>query len=189
MKPDVQRELIPRDDTLRLIGALDALKEKLLDASQQWELLDEHGHVPAEPSYAELLQHAADAQDLSRDVLRLAADFARSPHSTKRAGSAVLAHLATAATLSSHAAPHFTETAETALSLSRPFGPTDRTYPENRMVIDHATARAYLRRTSESLRDAAKELTAHLDFHRFFPTPSRQQSPAPAPPRPSARHR
>ncbi|MDF3147083.1 MULTISPECIES: hypothetical protein [unclassified Streptomyces] len=191
MNPDVQREVIPRDDTLRLIDALDVMTAKLLDAAEQWELLDQSGHVPAAPSYAELLQHAADAQDLSRDVLRLAADFARSPHSTNRAGSAVLAHLATAATLSSHAAPHFTETAETALSLSlsRSFGPTDRTYPENRMVIDHATARAYLRRTSESLRDAAKELTAHLDFRRFFPTPSQRQSPAPAPPRPSTRHR
>ncbi|MFJ1551392.1 hypothetical protein [Streptomyces sp. NPDC088246] len=188
MNPDVQRELIPRDETLRLIGALDAMKAKLLDAAQQWQLLDENGRVPASPSYTELLQHAADAQDLSRDVVQLTADFAQSPHSTNRVGRAVLAHLATAATMSSHAAPHFAETAEIALTLSRP-SLTDRDGLENRVVIDHATARAYLRRASESLRDAAKELDDHLDFHRFFPAPSRRESPAPPPPRPSARHR
>ncbi|MFE2193794.1 hypothetical protein ACFXAQ_23615 [Streptomyces olivaceus] len=82
MKPDFQRDLIPRDDALHLIGALNAMKDKLHDAAQRWELLDENGHVPAAPSYTALLQHATDAQDLSRDVLRLAADFARSPHHT-----------------------------------------------------------------------------------------------------------
>jgi hypothetical protein len=189
MNPDVQRELIPRDNTLHLIGALDAMKAKLLDASQQWQLLDDTGHVPASPAYAELLQHAADAQTLSRDVVQLTADFARTAHSTNRAGSAVLAHLATAATMSSHAAPRFAEVAESALSLPRSSSPIVRRYRENNMVIDHATARAYLRRTSESLRDAVKELHDHLDFHRFFPTPARQESPALPPPKPSARHR
>jgi hypothetical protein len=57
------------------------------------------------------------------------------------------------------------------------------------MVIDHATARAYLRRAAESLRDAAKELVNHLDFHRFFPTPARRERPTPPPPTSSARHR
>ncbi|MGQ4429982.1 hypothetical protein [Streptomyces sp. SAS_260] len=189
MEPDTQRELIPRDDAVHLIGALSAMKDKLLDAAQQWELLDESGHVPAVPSYTALLQHAADAQDLSRDVLRLTADFARSPHSTTRAGSAVLAHLATAAPMSSHAAPHFTETAENALSLPRSSHPTDRHYLENRMVIDHASARAFLRRTSESLRDAAKELDDHLGFHRFLSTLTPRETPAPPPPKPSGRHR
>ncbi|MGW1609766.1 hypothetical protein ACWCQZ_10260 [Streptomyces sp. NPDC002285] len=141
------------------------------------------------PSYTALLQHAADAQDLSRDVLRLTADFARSPHSTTRAGSAVLAHLATAASMSSHAAPHFTETAEGALSLPRSSNPTDRHYLKNRMVIDHASARAFLRRTSESFRDAAKELDDHLGFHRFLSTLTPRESPALPPPRPSGRHR
>ncbi|MEV0636290.1 hypothetical protein AB0I77_15215 [Streptomyces sp. NPDC050619] len=189
MNFDAQRELIPRDATLHLIGALDDMKARLLDAFEQWQLLDETGHVPATPSYADLLQHAADAQVLSRDVVRMTAEFARTAHSTNRAGSAVLAHLAAAATLSSHAAPYFAETAERALSLPRSSSPTDRHHRDNRMVIDHATARAYLRRTSESLRDAVKELDAHLDFHRFFPTPSRRESPAPAPPSPGARHR
>lgn len=189
MNSDAQRELIPRDATLHLIGALNAVKAKILDAAEQWHLLDETGHVPATPSYAGLLQHAADAQALSRDVVRMTAEFARAAHSTNRAGRTVLAHLATAATMSSHAAPHFAETAETALSLPESSSPTDRRFRENRMVIDHATARAYLRRASQSLRDAVKELDAHLDFHRFFATPSQQVSPAPAPPRPSARHR
>lgn len=129
-KPDIQRELIPRNDTVHLIGALNAMKDKVFDAAQQWELLDESGHVPAAPSYTTLLQHAADAQALSRDIIRLTADFARSPHSATRAGSAVLAHLATAATMSSHAAPHFAETAESALSLTRPSKPTDPRYPQ-----------------------------------------------------------
>ncbi|MFC5253030.1 hypothetical protein [Streptomyces nigrescens] len=189
MNPDVQRELIPRDDTLHLIAALDDIKAKLLDAAQQWQLLDGTGHVPTTPSYAELIQHAADAQALSRSVVQLTADFARTDHSTNRVGSTVLAHLSTAATMSSLAAPHFAETAETALSLRRPSGPTDRQNQEYRMVIDHATARAYLRRTSESLRDAAKELNNHLDIHRFFPTPAYRKSPAPPPPKPSTRHR
>ncbi|MFD5256854.1 hypothetical protein ACFWM5_28980 [Streptomyces bobili] len=189
MNSDVQRELIPRDATLHLIGALDDMKAKLLDAAQQWQLLDETGHVPATPSYADLLQHAADAQALSRDVVRVTAAFARAAHSTNRAGSAVLAHLAAAATMSSQATPYFAETAETALSLPRSSSAADRHHREHRMVIDHATARAYLRRTSESLRDAVEELDAHLDFHRFFPTDSRRESPAPAPRRPSARHR
>ena len=106
MKPDFPRDLIPSDEVLQLIGGLNAIKDKLLNAAQQWELLDENGHVPATPSYTALLQHATDAQNLSRDVLRLTADFARSPHHTTRAGSTVLKHLGTAATMSSHAAPH-----------------------------------------------------------------------------------
>ncbi|PJN35886.1 hypothetical protein CG747_36385 [Streptomyces sp. CB02959] len=189
MNPDAQRELIPRDYTLHVIGALNDLKAKLLATAEKCQLLDDTGRVPAAPSYAELLQHAADAQALSADVVRMTAEFARSTHSTNRIGSAVLAHLATAATMSSHAAPYFAETAESALCLPRSSSPTDRQYRENRMVIDHATARAYLRRTSESLRDAANELDAHLDFHRFFPAPARQQSPATPPPRPTTRHR
>ncbi|MFE9407416.1 hypothetical protein ACFYN0_01225 [Streptomyces sp. NPDC006704] len=186
---DVQRELIPRNTTLHLTDALDVMKAKLLAAAEQSELLDETGRVPATPSYAELLQHAADAQALSRDVVQLTADFARSTHSTNRAGSAVLAHLATAATMSSQATPYFAETAESSLALPRSSGSTDRQYRENRMVINHATARAYLRRTSESLRDAAKELNTHLEFHRYFPASARQQSPAPPPPQPRTRHR
>lgn len=121
------------------------MKGKLLDAAQQWELLDESGHIPAAPSYATLLQHASDAQDLSRDVLRLTADFAESPHSATRVGGAVLAHLVTAASMSSHAAPHFAETAESALSLPRSSTPTDRQYLTNRMVIDHASPAACAR--------------------------------------------
>ncbi|MEU9064690.1 hypothetical protein AB0D13_39105 [Streptomyces sp. NPDC048430] len=104
MTPDVQRDLIPSDDALHLIGTLNVMKDKLLNAAEQWQLLDENGDVPATPSYPALLQHAADAQNLSHDVLRLTADFARSPHPTTRAGSTVLRHLATAATISSHAA-------------------------------------------------------------------------------------
>ncbi|MET9955463.1 MULTISPECIES: hypothetical protein [Streptomyces] len=189
MNRDIQGELIPRGDTLRLIGSLDNLKTAFLDAAEQWQLLDDTGDVPAEPSYTELLQHAVDAHDLSRDVVRLAADFARSPHSTNRAGRAVLAHLATAATMSSHAAPHFAETAETALSLSRAAGPITRRYRGNSMVIDHATARSYLRRTSESIGEAAKELHAHLGLHRFLPAPAQRAVAAPPSPPPGARHR
>ncbi|MEU3934485.1 hypothetical protein AB0E85_20985 [Streptomyces sp. NPDC029044] len=144
--------------------------------------------MPATPPYAELLQHAAEAQALSRDILHLTADFARRSHSTTRAGTVVLAHLATAA-ISSHAAPAFAKTAEIALALPRSAGPTDRQHSENRMVIDHATARAYLRRSSDSLRHAAKELNDHLDIHRFFRPSPPQQSPTPPPPGPSGRHR
>ncbi|MET8590439.1 hypothetical protein [Streptomyces sp. NPDC005078] len=189
MKPDIRRELIPRDDTLHLIGALNAMKAKFSDNAQKWQLLDESGHVPTEPSFTELVQHATGAQDLSRDVLRLTGDFAARPHSTNRAGRATLAHLATASTMSAHAASHFAETAESALGLPRSSSPTDQHYLKNGMVIDHATARSYLRRTSESLRDAAKELDGHLDFHRFFPAPSHRESPVPPPPGPSGRHR
>ncbi|MFJ4513796.1 hypothetical protein [Streptomyces sp. NPDC088816] len=167
MNPDFPRDLIPRDDALHLIHALHAVKDKLHDVAQRWELLNENGHVPA-ASYTALLQHATDAQDLSRDVLRLAADFARSPHHTTRTGRTVLKQLASAATISSHAAPHFTETAENALALPRTANPTDRHYLTNRMVIDHASARAFLRRASESLRDAAKELDDHLGVQRFL---------------------
>ncbi|AWN29998.1 hypothetical protein [Streptomyces sp. NEAU-S7GS2] len=189
MNPNVQRELIPRDDTLHLIAALDSMKVKLLDAAEQWQLLDGTGHVPAAPSYAELIQHANDAQSLAHDVVQLTAEFAQTAHSTNRDGSAVLARLSTAATMSCFAAPHFAETAEIALSLRRASRPADKQHLENRMVIGHATARAYLRRTSESLRDAAKELGNHLDIHRFFPTPSQRESAAPPPPKPSTRHR
>lgn len=188
MRPNLRHELIPRDEALRLIGTLDGMKSKLLDAAQQWQLLDDSGHVPAALVYADLIQHAAAAQDLSRDVVRLAAGFARSPHSTTRAGRAVLAHLATAVALSSNAAPHFAWTAETAVS-PLTAGATHRRYRDNCMVIDHATARAYLRRASESLRDAATELNHHLGLHRFVPEPSRQQSPVSPPPGRSARHR
>jgi hypothetical protein len=189
MKTDFQRELIPRDDTLRLIGTLNTMVAKFSDTAQQWQLLDESGHVQAEPSYAELLQHATGAHDLARDVLRLTADFAASPHSTNRAGRATLAHLATASTMSAQATAHFAETAEAALRLPRPSSATDPYYLKNRMLIDHATARAYLRRTSESLRDAAKELDDHLDLHRFLITPAHRDSPMPPPPKPSGQTR
>ncbi|MDF9816756.1 hypothetical protein [Streptomyces sp. SPB162] len=184
MNPDPQRELIPRDDTLRLIGALDGMKAMYGDAAQQWQLLDDAGRVPASPSYPELIQHAVDAQALSHRVIRTTAEFARTMHSTNRAGSAVLAHLATAATLSTYAAPLFAETAQTALSLSQTASSTRRQYQEDSMVLKHATGRSYLRRTSESLHDAAKELDQHLDLHRFFPTLSRRQRPVPPPPKP-----
>ncbi|MFD3522265.1 hypothetical protein [Streptomyces sp. NPDC058653] len=189
MNSDVQRQLIPRGEALRLIGVLDGMKSKLLDAAEQWQLLDDTGHVPNTPAYADLIQHAAAAQDLTRDVVRLAADFAQSPHSTTRADPAVLTHLATAATMSSHSAAHFAETAETALSLPLPAGTTNRHYRAHRMVIDHATARAYLRRTSESLGASAKEINNHLDLHQFFPAPSRRQTPAPPAPGSDTRHR
>ncbi|MEU4347046.1 hypothetical protein [Streptomyces sp. NPDC023838] len=194
MNPDaqrklLQRELIPRDDTLKMIGALNDLKARLLALAEECQLLDDTGRVPATPSYTELLQHAAEAQALSREVVDLTAEFAGSAHSTNRAGTAVLAHLATAATMLSHAAPHFAETAENSLPLNRTSHPDDRHYQGNRMVLDHATARAYLRRASESLRDAVSELNAHLHFHRFVPAPARQQNPALPPPPPSARHR
>ncbi len=189
MNSVAQRELIPRDDTLEMIGTLNDLRAKLVASAERHQLLDDTGRVPAAPSYTELLQHALDVQTLSRDVVQMTVQFSRSTHSTSHVGSRVLAHLATAATMSSHAVPNFAETAEEALSLPRPSGPTDRQHRDNRMVIDHATARAYLRRTSESLRDAVKELDAHLDFYRLFPAQARQQSPATPPPRPSARHR
>ncbi|AXI90646.1 hypothetical protein SAM9427_05010 [Streptomyces sp. ETH9427] len=160
------------------------------DAAQRWELLDENGHIPAAPPYTALLQHATDAQDLSCEVLWLAADFARSPHHTTRTGRTVLKQLATAATISSHAAPHFTETAENALALPRTINPTDRHYLTNRMVIDHASARAFLRRASESLRDAAKALDDHLGVQRFLaPLTRRKGPPEPPPSRPGGLHR
>ncbi|MDX3855672.1 hypothetical protein [Streptomyces sp. AK02-01A] len=43
MKPDIQRKLIPRDGTLRLIGAPNAMKDKLLDA--------EHNLIDANDEY------------------------------------------------------------------------------------------------------------------------------------------
>nr|WP_237548518.1 hypothetical protein [Streptomyces sp. SID4950] len=174
--------MIPRDDALHLIQTLHAVKDKLHDAAQRWELLDEKGRVPAAPSYTALLQHATDAQDLSRRVLRLAADFAESPHHTTQTGRTVLKHLALAATISSHAAPHFAETAENALARHRTANPTDRHYLTNRMVIDHASARAFLRNASESLRDAVRELDDHLGVQRFFAPPTRREGPPEPPP-------
>lgn len=56
MRPNLRHELIPRDEALRLIGTLDGMKSKLLDAAQQWQLLDDTGHVPAAPVYADLIQ-------------------------------------------------------------------------------------------------------------------------------------
>ncbi|MFD3415276.1 hypothetical protein [Streptomyces cyaneofuscatus] len=166
------------------------MKDKAHNAAHQWKLLDEDGHVPAAPSYTVLLQHATDAQDLSRDVLRLTAEFARSPHHTTRDGSTVLKKLAWATTASSHAPLYFAETAEYSLSLLRSSNPAERQYLSNNMVHDHATGRAYLRRTSEALRDAAEELGAYLGFQRFLTQLTRQEiPPAPPPPRPGGRPR
>ncbi|MYU06136.1 hypothetical protein GTY81_20100 [Streptomyces sp. SID8366] len=166
------------------------MKDRLLTAVEQCQLLDEDGRVPAAPSYTELLQHATDAKDLSRDVLRLAAGFARSPHHATRAGRTVLKHLGTAVTMSSRAVSSFAETAEGALALSRSANPTDRHYLANRMVIDHASARAFLRRASESLHAAATELDGHLGFQHFLAMLTRQEGPpVPPPPGPGGRHR
>ncbi|NKI45274.1 hypothetical protein [Streptomyces physcomitrii] len=78
-----------------------------------------------------MLQHAAAAQDLFRDVLKPTADFARSTHSTALAGSGLLGLLAMATSVSGRAAPHFAETAECALALPRSSHPADRTYPKD----------------------------------------------------------
>jgi hypothetical protein len=61
MNPDAQRELIPREEALQLIGVLGGLKTMVFDAVEQWQLLDDTGHVPATPAYRDLLQHAAGA--------------------------------------------------------------------------------------------------------------------------------
>ncbi|MFE2942933.1 DUF317 domain-containing protein [Streptomyces sp. NPDC059255] len=187
MNADARRDLIPRSTTLSLIETLDTLRGRFLDATEQWELLDETGHVPAEPSYPGLLQQALDSQALSREVVQLTVGFAHSATSTTRAGTSLLAHLAIAATHSSHAVPYFAGTAQEALSLNS--SPTDRKYQENRMVIIHATARRYLRRTSESLGEAVKGLHDHLEFHRFFPPSAGREVPAPPPPGQGAPHR
>ncbi|WP_330434579.1 hypothetical protein OIC43_09440 [Streptomyces sp. NBC_00825] len=189
MNLETQRELIPRHETRHLIGALDTMKAKLLAAAEQWRLLTESGGMPASPSYTGLLQHAADAQGLSRDIVQLTADFTMGPHSTKRVGRAVLGHLAIAATMSCHAAAYFAETAEIALALSQPSGLTDRDGLKERAVTDHGAARAYLRCAAGSLRNAVKELGHHLDVHRSFPAPSRSESPVLPPPGPGARQR
>ncbi|MFE5647519.1 hypothetical protein ACFQ8Q_00150 [Streptomyces cyaneofuscatus] len=190
MKPGFEGQLIPRDDAVDLIGALNLMKDKAHNAARQWTLLTENGHAPATPSYTVLLQHAADAQDLSRDVLRLTAAFAQSPHHATRDGSTVLKKLALAATASSHAPAHFAETAEYALSLLRSTNPADRQYLSNNMVDDHATGRAYLRRTSEALRGAAEELGDHLGFQHVLAQLTRQEGPpVPPTPRPGGRPR
>lgn len=190
MTPDFQRAVIPRDDALRLIGALNEMKDQAHQAAQQWELLNQDGQVPVAPSFTVLLQHATDAQELSRAVLRLTTDFARTPHHATRDGSTVLKHLALAATMSSYAGPYFAETAEHALALLRATNPADRQYLTNNMVHDHATGRAYLRRTSESLRDAGKELEDHLGFQRFLAQLTRPGGPpTPQPPSPGGHHR
>ncbi|MGW7516410.1 hypothetical protein ACWGJ2_12535 [Streptomyces sp. NPDC054796] len=155
MNPDLQHDPSPNDESLRFISTLTEMKDKFAGLAQRWQLLDESGRVPAAPSFSELFQQAAHAQDLSRDVFRLTGDFAASPHGTN---DTALDHFARASTMSGHAASHLAETAEAGLRLAHSARPDDRRYLENRMVVDHATARAYLRRTSESLRDAAKEL-------------------------------
>ncbi|MEW1699047.1 hypothetical protein ACIQCR_31300 [Streptomyces sp. NPDC093249] len=126
MKPGSDRNLIPRNKALRLIGALDTIQDKARNAAQRWELLDENGHVPASLSYTALLQHGIGAQGFSRDILRLTAGFSRSPHHTTPAGRTVLRHLTVAATMSSRAVSHFAQAAESALATGRATSTDDR---------------------------------------------------------------
>ncbi|AJC55056.1 hypothetical protein [Streptomyces sp. 769] len=190
MNPDIERELIPHSDTVHVIDELQRLASRFKNASRQLELLDDAGHVPASPDFSALIHHAEAAQALSRDVVQLTSGFAQTAHRANQAGRTVLTHLAIAATMSCSAAPLFAETAETALALPRSHGTLDRQQKEGCMVADHATARAYLRRASDALSNAVKELHEHLDFHRFFPA-SMRQGPAkpPPPPRQSPRTR
>ncbi|MFE9686773.1 hypothetical protein [Streptomyces sp. NPDC006285] len=189
MKHTYHRELIPRDEVLRLIGAINTMRTTFTDKAEQWQLLDRSGRVPAALSFTELFQHVTGAQELSHGVLRLTADFAARPYIANRAGRDTLAHLSRASTLSVQVAPHFAETAKTVLDLRRTSSPKDQQYVRNDMVTSHATARGYLRRTSESLRDATQALHEHLDLHRFFSSPALSDRPVPPPPGPKGHHR
>ncbi|MER7932947.1 MULTISPECIES: hypothetical protein [unclassified Streptomyces] len=191
MNTDHPRELIPRDKALRLISELKAIKGKAHNAAQQWELLEETGNVPATASYTGLLQHAIDSQDLSHEVLRLTANFARSPYRNTPAGSCVPIHLGIAATMSNHATAQFAETAECGLALLQSADPAGQEYLTTNMVSHHATGRAYLRRTAQALSLATGDLVGHLGFQqRTLATPTLQENPpAPAPPGPGGPHR
>ncbi|MGW4441943.1 hypothetical protein [Streptomyces sp. NPDC004682] len=188
MDRDLQRLQTPRDATRHLINALRTLQVTVDDAERQWSVLDADGHVQTDPSFTELLQHAADAQDLSREILRLTADFAQSPHGTN-AASSTLVTLAIATTASSQAAGWFAEAAECALSLSRATDATSRRYLSDCMLTHHGAARSSLRLTSRCARDAAKELDKHLGVRRSPTTRTLGESPVPPPPRPNGPHR
>ncbi|MET9564756.1 hypothetical protein [Streptomyces tauricus] len=189
MHPSYHRDLIPREDVLRLIDEFSAMKETFASKIEQWQLLDISGRVPAALSFTELFQHVTGAQELSRDVLKVTADFAARLHIANPAGRDTLAHLSTASFLSAHAVSHFAQTAHAVLTLRRLPDPTDQHYLKNEMVIDHATARNYLLRTSQSLRDAAQTLHEHLQLHRFFSAPALSDRPVPPPPGPKGHSR
>ncbi|MFD8636731.1 hypothetical protein [Streptomyces sp. NPDC059533] len=182
MDPTPPHALTPHAQFLHLVGMLNALEVKFADTSQRWEPR-EVGRLLETP-FAELLQQASGTQELSREVLQLTAELAATPHGTATQGRGALEHLATASTMSSYAATHFAEAAESALGLPATSTPQDRRDAENRIISHHSTARAYLRLTSRCLRDAITDLDPRLDAHGYTHTPVPPAvTPAPGPTR------
>lgn len=165
MPPVTKQEAEQPDDASRLLNALTVQRSQLLEAASHHLLLGDNGDTPPRASLGGLLEPAAHAQALAHDIAHLTADFAESSRSTSRSGRIVLTRLATATTMSFQAAAHFAESAEGSLSLSRSSSPAVRRYAEDRLLVDHSSARAFLRRAAETCSEAAEELNGRLGAH------------------------
>lgn len=178
MDPSLPQALAPHLHVLHLVTALSALEVKFADTEQRWQLLDDSGALP-EVSFAELFQQATGTQASSREVFHLTAELAAIPHGRSGSDRGALDHLVTASTMSSYAATHFAEAAESALHLPNTVTPAHRLHAEELIVGNHSVARSYLRLTSRCLRDAITELDRHLNARSRRPAPSNRVSTVP----------
>ncbi|MFB7781358.1 hypothetical protein ACFC1D_01425 [Streptomyces vinaceus] len=170
MDPTPPHAFTPHAHFPHLVGALKALEIKFADTAPRWEP-DEIDRLLETP-FTELFQHATEMQEISREVLQITAELAATPQGTNARDRGALDHLATASTMSSYAATHFAESAESALRLPAASTPQDRRDAENRIISNHATARAYGRVTSRCLRHAITDLDHPLDAHGLTHTPA-----------------
>ncbi|MFD9715805.1 hypothetical protein [Streptomyces sp. NPDC059076] len=161
---------------------LESLTAALHDAFTRLELLDDAGRVPSTPLFDQLMRHADAAKELSRTAMHLAAVVGiPNPGSVvdRESDSKVRAQLAVVTEHTLRAVDLFTRTAEASAS-----GPQRR---EGQMVVDHASARAELRRAAEATGEALTLLREHAELQRFLASMLRRPTITPPPPQPRPR--
>ncbi|WP_329558872.1 hypothetical protein OG711_07925 [Streptomyces uncialis] len=181
---------MPSPTTEEMTEQLKTLVTGLDDAFARFELLDETGRVPSTPLFSRLMQHADAAKELSRTAVHLAAVVGIPDADSvvdREMDSKIRARLANVAEHTLRAVDLFTRTAETSASPTPAPGSAGAQRREGRMVVDHASARAELRRAAEATGETITLLKEHAELRRLLASMLRRPTTTPLPPQPRPR--